>query len=383
MDAGPLRVALFTGAYNHIRDGVALTLNRLTAYLERHGMEVRVFAPTARHPAMRHAGTLIAVPSLPAPGRPDYRLSLALPRRARRALAEWRPHVVHIATPDLLGVQALRLARRWGVPAVSSYHTHFASYLDYYHLERLEGAVWRYLRWFYGQCRELYVPSAAVADVLRQHGIGGRIIAWPRGVDTALFHPRHRSVEWRRSVGAGGGEPIITFVSRLVPEKGIGVLAEVLHGLTQGAVAHRAVIVGDGPARAELAGRLPHTHFTGTLAGEALARAYASSDLFLFPSDTETFGSVTLEAMASGVPVVCADALGSRSLVRDGVTGLLAPAGRSERFLDHVMRLLGDEALRARMGAAARQHALAYDWERVLARMARSYHALAAGRAAP
>ncbi len=372
------RIALFSGAYNHIRDGVSLTLNRVVAYLERQGVPVRVFAPTTATPAIEHAGTMIAVPSLPAPGRSDYRISLGISRAALAELDAFAPNLIHVATPDILGLRALRLARSRGLPLVATYHTHFASYLDYYGIGRLEGSVWRYLRWFYRQCDHVYVPSDSMTRVLQEHGISDNLRPWPRGVETSLFTPVRRSGEWRRSIGAEHDEEVVvTFVSRIVAEKGIDVLADVILGLEERGIPHRSVVVGDGPSREALAERLPRTHFTGTLLGEDLARAYASSDVFLFPSETETFGNVTLEAMSSGVPVVCADATGSASLVTDGVSGFLAPARRSDMFLEHVARLATDAALRRSMGIAARERALEYDWEAVLARLLAYYRELA------
>lgn len=380
------RIALFTGAYDHIRDGVALTLNRLVAYLERQGVAVRVFAPTAERPALQHAGTRIPVRSLPAPGRPEYRVSLGLPRAARRELAAFAPTLVHVATPDLLGVQALRQARAAGLPMVATYHTHFASYLEYYRLGALEGVLWRYLRWFYGACAHVYVPTPTMLEVLRAHGVRSDLRLWPRGVETQLFTPARRSEAWRRSVGAADDEPVVLFVSRVVAEKGLDVLAAVLRALEARGVRHRSVVVGDGPERAALAAQLPNTRFLGQQQGEALATAYASSDVFLFPSRTETFGNVTLEAMASGLAAVCADAPGSGSLVRPGATGFLAPPHDATVFLEHVERLVTDAPLRARFGAQAREVALGYDWERVLATILAYYHEVPGatpGRPAP
>jgi glycosyltransferase involved in cell wall biosynthesis len=368
------RVALFTGAYNHIADGVSLTLNRLVAHLERKGAAVRVFAPTVEDPPVDHAGTLVPVRSVRAPGRPDYRVALGLSCAARKELKAFRPNLFHVATPDLLGRSARKWARRWGVPLVASYHTHFSSYLKYYGLGLLEGALWAYLRRFYRPCRHIYVPSPSMAEVLRHRGVTGGLRLWQRGVDTTRFSPNQRSLEWRRARAIGDDEVVVSFVSRLVREKGLDVFAEVVEGLHARGVPCRCLVVGDGPARREMEARLPETAtFTGHLEGKALARAYASGDVFLFPSDTETFGNVTLEAMASGLPTICADATGSSTLVDDERTGLLAPSGNARAFLDATACLVTRTRLRRRMGRAARRRAQRYDWHAILSRMAGYY----------
>jgi len=369
-----IRVALFSGAYNHIADGVSLTLNRLVDYLERHGVAVRVFAPTVDDPQIdEHAGTMVPVPSLPAPGRTEYRISLGVTSSVRNALEAFDPTIVHIATPDLLGRHALKIATDAGVPVVASYHTHFSSYLKYYRLGWLEPLVWGYLRRFYTQCQDIYVPSSAMADILRAHGITEGLKLWRRGVDTERFSPRHRSLEWRRAHGIGDDEVVVAFVSRLVWEKGLDVYADVIEQLEKEGVPHRSLVVGDGPARDDLETRLPNTIFPGFLEGEALARAYASSDVFVFPSDTETFGNVTLEAMASGLPTVCARAAGSRDLVVDGETGVLCPPGDVEAFVNATRGLVRNTSCREALGAAAHERAQDFTWDAVLARMHRYY----------
>ena len=378
------RVALFTGAYNHIADGVSRTLNRLVDYLERHGTEVRVFAPTVEAPPVEHAGTLLPVPSFALPGRSDYRVSLGLSRQLRAELRAFDPSLFHIATPDYLGLEALLLGLYRKIPLVASYHTHFSSYARYYRLTFLERPIWWYLQWFYGKCQHVYVPTESMAEVLRAHGIDRGLRLWQRGVDTALFNPHHRSQAWRQSLGIADDEVVVTFVSRLVWEKGLDVFTQVIEQLEARGVPHRSLIVGDGPVREELAGRLPKALFTGHLEGADLARAYASSDIFLFPSDTETFGNVTLEAMASGLPAVCADATGSRSLVDHGTTGLLAPPDDAAVFAAHIEHLAVQHDLRRAMAHQALARARTFDWEAVLSRLAGYYDdVLAPGRAEP
>jgi phosphatidylinositol alpha 1,6-mannosyltransferase len=378
-ESRPLRVALVTSSYNYIADGVALTLNRLVGYLQTQGVEVLVFAPTADTPALAHQGRLVSVPSIPLPGRPEYRLALGLPGYLKRQLLDFEPDLIHIAVPDLLGQAALSLAERHNIPAVASYHTRYETYLKHYwYLAGLESRLKTSLRRFYGRCREVYVPSDSTREALLADGLKDNFKPWPRGIDTAHFSPARRSTDWRARHGIGAEELVVLHVSRLVREKRLDTLTAALNRLT---VPHRVVIVGDGPDRGFAEQQLPHAIFTGFLNGEDLTTAYASSDIFVFPSDSESFGNVTLEAMASGLPCVCADATGSRSLVVAGETGFLAPADDADGFAAHITALAQDRALRQRMGAAARARALSFSWEETMARMLGYYRALPGARA--
>jgi phosphatidylinositol alpha 1,6-mannosyltransferase len=374
IESRPLRVALVTSSYNFIADGVALTLNRLVGWLEAEGVEVKVFAPIAAQAALAHEGELISVPSVAMPVRPEYRLALGMGGSAKRQLLDFRPDLIHIAVPDFLGLAALKLARRHNIPAVASYHTRYETYLKHYpRLAWLERPLKRYLRWFYGQAREVYVPSGSVRMALLADGLKDNFKPWPRGIDTVRFSPSRRSAAWRQRHGIGADEVVVLHVSRLVREKRLDTLTRALGRIT---AAHRAVIVGDGPDRGFAEQALPHAIFTGFLSGEELAEAYASSDIFVFPSDSESFGNVTLEAMASGLPCVCADATGSRSLVAAGETGYLAPAGNSSAFAGLITRLIEDAPTRRRMGEAARTRALGFSWDETMARMLGYYRGL-------
>lgn len=379
---GGRRIALFAGAYNHISDGVALTLNRLVSYLESHGAKALVYAPTTNKPPAieRHAGTLVSVPSIPFPGRSDYRLTVGLSRDGWSKLGAFDPDLVHIATPDYAGSQALKWARSRGIPVVASFHTHFAAYLEYfasynrlYRMDLLYNTAWRYGRWFYPQCQHIYVPSPSIANELRSKGITDNLRLWVRGVDSEQFNPRWRSDAWRLTHGMLPSDVVISFVGRLVWEKGLSVFADVIDQLKAQNIPHSSMIVGDGPARKTLQERLPDTVFTGPLLGDQLSRAYASSDIFLFPSDTETFGNVTLEAMASGVPAVCANAAGSDLLVINGKTGYLAPSRDVGQFTRCVAWLAQDAENRRSMSEAARTRALTFEWSHVMDRMADYY----------
>ena len=370
-----LRVALFSGNYNYITDGAAVALNHLVAYLERQGVEVLVFAPTAETPAFDYAGTLVSVPSVSLPGRRgEYRLGLGLPQAARKRLKAFSPTLIHLSAPDILGYAALRFARKMGIPAVASFHTRYDTYVRYYGLQWLVGLVRRYLRHFYGLCEEVYVPSDSVAAVLEQDGLLSGVKLWSRGVDHALFHPRRRDMAWRRSNGLLDDEVVVVFVGRLVLEKGLACYSDVIDALRDQGLPCRALVVGDGPERAWMEKRLPDAVFTGYLDGDDLARAYASSDIFLNPSLTETFGIVTLEAMSSGLPAVCANATGSRSLVVDGVSGFLAAPENVAAFTDCVARLAKAPLLRTSLGRAARVRSEAFGWDAAMADLLENYY---------
>ncbi|SHE95084.1 Glycosyltransferase involved in cell wall bisynthesis [Fodinibius roseus] len=368
-----LRVAIFTGNYNHIQDGVSLTLNRLVAYLESQNVPVLVFGPTVDDPAIDHEGEFVPVPSAPMPGRSEYRVTVGFPESAQKKLRAFEPTLVHLATPDVLGFRAMRWAQANNIQIVASYHTHFTSYLKYYNLGMLEMLGWKYLQWFYSQCKHIYVPSPSMATELNEEGIDEGIRIWERGVNTDDFNPKHRDMDWRRSIGYEDSDTIVSFVSRLVWEKNLQTFVDTIKILQQENPDMRAMVVGDGPAKKELEHMLPEAHFTGFITGEELSRAYASSDVFLFPSETETFGNVTLEAMSSGLPCVVADATGSRSLVESGVNGYLAAPRDTQEFARCVARIADNETVWQEMSRAARQKALAYSWDNVNRKLLENY----------
>lgn len=372
-----LRVAIFTGNYNHIRDGVSLTLNRLVKYLESRNIPVLVFGPSNKKPAMNHNGEFVVTPSIPmiVPGRDEYRIATHFPGWAKKRLQEFNPTVVHIATPDGLGVGALRWAKKNQIPVVASYHTHFLSYVDYYslYLSPLLYPFYWMMKWFYRSVQETYVPTQSMIDELRRLGLDTEMKIWARGINLELYNPEKRDMEWRRSVGFKDDEIVVTFVSRLVWEKELRTFIESVKNLQVENLPIRALVVGDGPAQDEAMKLLPEAHFTGFAKGEDLARAYASSDVFLFPSHTETFGNVTLEAMASGLPCVVADAIGSKSLVVDGVNGYLAKKEDVSDFTDKLRMIISDKDRRRKMGEKSRELSLFYKWDDINAGLVNNY----------
>jgi phosphatidylinositol alpha 1,6-mannosyltransferase len=363
-----LRIAIFSGNYNYIRDGVAVTLNRLVAYLEKQGHAVLIFAPTAKVPAMAHVGELVSVPSMPVPFHSEYRMALRFPNSAKQRLLNFKPDLVLLAAPDILGQKALDYCLAQKIPVVGSYHTRLDTYLKFYGLGFLENWGRNYLARFYNRVAKTYPPSESMADILREQGIAKNLEVWGRGVDSTLFAPEKRSLAWRKQLGFSDADVVVCFVSRLVKEKNTDLLARVLQ--KSGA---KALIVGHGPEEAHLRKALPQAVFAGFLQGEDLARAYASSDIFFFPSESETFGNVTLEAMASGLPAICAKATGSNSLVVEGKTGFLIAAKDEDQMVAKLKTLRDDENVRHLMGKAARSRALEFNWDAILGRLVSSF----------
>lgn len=366
MQPSDLRIALFTGNYNYVRDGANQALNRLVDFLLRQGANVRVYAPQVEKPAFEPTGDMVGVPSMPVPLRPEYRLPLALTRSVRRDLTEFAPNVIHIGSPDIVSHRAVTWARRRNIPAIASIHTRFETYLAYYHLEMLEPAVRAMLRRLYRRCDAILAPAESSAAVLRAQRMNKNIFIWARGVDREQFHPARRDMEWRRGLGIADDEMVIAFLGRIVMEKGLDVFTAAIDALEPRGVPFRVLVIGDGPARNWFEARLPSSAvFVGHQEKADLARALASCDVFLNPSITETFGNVTLEAMACAVPVVAAVAPGATSLVRDGETGLLVEPGDAEAFADALESYAREPDVRRRHGEAGLAFARTMDWDRI------------------
>lgn len=374
MDTGDLRIALFTGNYNYVRDGANQALNRLVGYLLRQGAAVRVYSPVVKEPAFPPTGDLVGVPSVPFPaGRGEYRLAVSLSPRVRRDLARFSPNIVHIASPDIVCHRAVSWARNRKLPVLASVHTRFETYFRYYNMAWIEPGIEAILRRLYRRCDALVAPSESMAQVLRGQRMNYDISIWSRGVDREIFNPGRRDLEWRRSLGIGDDEVVIGFLGRLVMEKGLDVFSDTIDELAGSGVPHRVLVVGEGPAREWFAGRLPEAVFTGFQAGEDLARAVSGMDVLFNPSVTETFGNVTLEAMACGLPVVAAAATGSESLVDNHVSGRLIRPGAIHQFAEALKAYIADPALRESHGNAGETRAQQFSWDRINQAVADTY----------
>jgi len=368
-----LRIALFSGNYNYVRDGANQALNRLVAYLLRQGARVRVYSPTTDTPAFEPAGDLVSLPSISIPGRAEYRLSTGLPPQVRADLASFEPNIVHISSPDIAAHRAVSWARHRKIPVVASVHTRFETYLSYYNLELFEPVVRAIMRRIYRRCDALLVPAESTAAVLRAQRMNKLIYMWTRGVDRQQFNPERRDMDWRRGLGIGDDELVVMFLGRLVLEKGLDVFAETIDLLVQRKVPHRPLVIGDGPARLWFEQHMPTGIFVGQQVGSDLARAVASSDVFLNPSVTEAFGNVTLEAMACALPVVAAAATGATNLVRDGETGVLVEPGDVEGFAEALDTYAKNPELRRKQGGAGLDYARTQDWDEINGAVLKTY----------
>jgi glycosyltransferase involved in cell wall biosynthesis len=378
-----LRIALFSGNYNYVRDGANQALNRLVGFLLRQGAHVRVYSPTTETPAFPPTGDLVSVPSVPIPGRSEYQLAYRLSTRVRRDLEAFKPNLVHVAAPDIVAHRAVTWARAHGIPVVSSVHTRFDTYLQYYGLKYLEPAARAIMRRYYRRCDAIVVPAESTAAILRAQRMNDDISLWSRGVDREQFNPERRNLEWRRGHGIQDDEMVVAFLGRLVLEKGLDVFSDAIDAARKKGASLKVLAIGDGPARDYFRERLPDAIFTGQLTGTELATALASSDVFLNPSITETFGNVTLEAMACGLPVVAAAASGATSLVQDKITGRLSRPGDIDAFADALVDYQRNPELRKKHGEAGLAFAKTMDWDEINAAVMHVYERVIERRRGP
>ena len=373
-----MRIAYFSDSLPPIADGVSRTLSRLADTLLEEHIEFRFFSAVQPSLELPWANRVHTVPALPFPPYPAYKVGLPFVAALDPHVERFRPDLVHVVSPTPLGLYGLDVARRRRIPAVGSFHTDFVSYLPYYGLAGLQDQSWRYLRWFYNRCVVTFAPSASTRDQLRQHGIG-RVSLWERGLDPAAFSPRFRSEELRARIGASD-RPLLLYVGRLVREKNLAELVLAGAALQARGVRFKLALVGDGPMAAELKQRLPHAHFAGFQEGADLARWYASADLFVFPSTTETFGNVLLEAFASGLPVVAVNQGAARDLVTAD-NGALTEPGDPAGFAAAIHALLDRPSHLTQLACAAMQTAARFEWPAVNRRLLDGYRRVLADSA--
>lgn len=380
-----LRVAVVTETYPPEVNGVALTMARMVDGLRARGHRVQLVRPrqdSRDQPSRRDGQAEILTPGLPIPG---YRgLRFGLPQK-RRLLDAWRndpPDIVHVATEGPLGAAALAAARQLALPVSSDYHTNFEAYSRHYRIGWLRGAIAAHLRRFHNRAALTLVPTRAMARQLTDDGYRNvEILA--RGVDTQLFHPRRRSAALRKSWGSTDGDLVIAYVGRLAPEKNLQLVTEAFDAIVARHPAARLVFVGDGPSLGSLRSSHPGHVYAGLRRDADLAAHYASADLFLFPSLTETFGNVVPEALASGLGVVAFDCSAAMDLIDDGINGRTVPPGDRAAFVQAALRLADDHPALARMREAAAVSAARLDWELIHDDFSRRLVELVASRPCP
>ncbi|MCZ8523850.1 MULTISPECIES: glycosyltransferase family 4 protein [Paenibacillus] len=371
-----MRVALFTDTFVPDVNGVAKTLGRWVKDLESRGVECRVFAPQGPEASEADQWMVERFYSIPFLLYPECRMAIPNLLNLKRSLKEFAPDLIHLATPFNLGLAGLHYARRNHIPVVASYHTHFDQYLAYYKLQWMEPMLWKYMLWFHQDCRRIFVPSHSTLQHLRTKGLK-ELEIWSRGVEIQRFHPLVNRDEVLRACNIPPHKFVMLYVGRLAVEKSMDVLLGTMDALPE-AIRRQAhlVIAGDGPLLQPLReqyGSRCNITFTGFREGQSLSDLYAAADVFLFPSATETFGNVVLEAMASGTPVIGARAGGVQDTVRHGSTGLLCRPGDIADFVDAVERLYASPSLSAQLAQGGRAYSLTQSWGAVFDGLFASY----------
>ena len=364
-----MRLLLVTETFPPDINGVAMTLSRLTGELRGRGHEVKVIRPGVFFGSQKVGvnGDELTVPGLRIPNYPEARIGLATPGRMLGLLQSWRPDLVHIATEGPLGWSALKACEKLGLPVISTFHTNFHDYTHHYGLSFLEQIVEGYLRSFHNRTRANLVPDKMLIDTLEKSGFRNNH-HFGRGVDTRLFDPARRDNTLRRQWAAEERDPVIVHISRIAAEKNIPLVLACYHEMKVWHPGLKMVLVGDGPLRPRLQRMHPDVIFCGMKLGEDLARHYASGDFFLFASETETFGNVVTEAMASGLAVLAYDYAAGRQFIRSGENGFTVALGRNDDFREAAHRLLDvSSGLQVEeVRRAARETALQIPWSGVV-----------------
>lgn len=364
-----MRIALFTETFLPKIDGIVNTLCYLLDHLTKRGHTSLLFAPEEA-PVRYNNTQVIGLPGIAFPLYPE--LKLVPPNvDAGKQLAAFQPDLVHVVNPFAMGLVGLNAAKNLNVPIVASYHTDIPGFAVRWGFGFMREPFWTYLRWLHNQADLNLCPSRVTQDEIKAQGFE-RTKIWSRGVDIERFHPRRRSAEWRSCLSKGNPDnPLLLYVGRLSAEKRVDWLRSVFDAIPQANIA----IVGDGPAREELEACFAGTNtmFTGFLRGNDLACAYASADIFAFPSANETLGNVVLEAMASGLPVVAPRSGGVLDNVVDTQTGLLFESESQDDFITAINELILHEWYARRLAYAGRKYAEQKNWSIILDRLLDDY----------
>jgi glycosyltransferase involved in cell wall biosynthesis len=369
--SSPLRIAMVSETCLPEVNGVAITVARMIEGMRQRCHYVHLIRPRQHkldqaRQEEGYAETLVA--GMPIPGYAGLRFGFPARGKLMRLWRQQRPDVVHIATEGPLGWSAMSAAHKLGIPVATDFHTNFHSYSKYYGASWLNKPIAAYLRHFHNKTDCTMVPTSSLQQELQQVGYKNVLVV-SRGVDNELFHPQKRSDELRAQWGARHDTPVVVLVSRLAAEKNLQVVINAFEQMRCLVPDARLVMVGDGPARAALQQQYPHVIFAGMRTGEDLAAHYASGDVFLYASLTETYGNVTVEAMASGLAVLAYDYAAARQHIRHDVNGLLAPFDDSSSFIDHAAALVGNPVRIRRLGMQARHSVTQLTWENIMGQL--------------
>jgi glycosyltransferase involved in cell wall biosynthesis len=365
-----MRIALFTETFLPKVDGIVTRLCHTVRHLTARQNAVVVIAPKGA-PRRFAQARVYGIPGVPLPLYPELKLAAPGPVIGR-LLQRFRPDLIHVVNPAVLGLGGLYYSQAMGIPLVASYHTHLPQYLHHYGLGFMEGVLWNLLKTGHNLARVNLCTSTAMVQELSSHGIE-RVKLWQRGVDTELFHPQAASQEMRHHLSAGQTDrPLLLYVGRLSPEKEVHRIRVVLDQIPEA----RLAVVGDGPARSDLEQHFAghDVVFTGYLQGAQLASAFASADLFVFPSRTETLGLVLLEAMAAGCPVVAPRSGGITDIVASGENGYLFEPHSDPDFIRVTQALLQQRQQLDRLRQSARQEAERWSWAAATQQLETYYH---------
>ncbi|MBU9723467.1 MULTISPECIES: glycosyltransferase family 4 protein [Bacillaceae] len=368
-----MRIAIFSDTYAPEVNGVARTLKRYTAYLEKVGIDYKLFVPESSTP-IPTVPQVERFSSIPFVLYPECRMALPNPLYINETLKAFKPTMIHVTTPFNLGLFGAHYGKKNNIPMIASYHTNFDDYLEYYHLQFMQKWIWKYMSWFHRPFEKVYVPSHTTKEKLVNYNVHPNIDIWGRGVNHLEFNPENKSNRIKEKYQIKE-KNILLYVGRLSPEKDIRIVLETFFSLPEDIKKNtHLMIVGDGPLyKSLLSSKSNQITFTGFLEGKELAEVYASSDIFLFPSPTETFGNVVLEAQASGLPVIGANAGGVKNLIKDGQTGFLCEPKNADEFVRKTITLLAQDNFRQTFGKQAREFALEQTWERIFERLILSY----------
>lgn len=367
-----MKIAVVSDTFLPQVNGVTKTLSKLKSYMDSNGHEYRFMVPRFNR-TNDILDNVTCFTSFKFFLYPECKIVLPSYISFSNQLKEFQPDLIHIATEFSLGLHGLAYAKENNIPISASYHTDFPKYLSYYNIQFLENFAWRYFKWFHSHAEVNFCPSKYTKKQLEEHGIEN-VKIWGRGIDTKIYTPSNRSEEERKKYGIKKSDKVLIYVGRIAPEKELDVLVNAVKTLNSSNTKFKVLMVGDGPMKKALEQQdIKNVIFTGYKSGEELRTLYASADIFAFPSSSETYGNVILEAMASGLPVVAAYEGGVRENLVDGYNGVAFKAGDSKDMSQSIKKLLNDDGLREALSYNARQHSLIRNWDKIYDNLFENY----------